>query len=58
MYTPVNSSFHYIKVGFKGIKIILAYFRDVKSQVALYYPFSSNVPKFRDQILMHQLTYL
>ena len=22
MYTPVNPSFHYIKVGFKGVKII------------------------------------
>ena len=28
MYTPVNPSFTYIKVGFKGVKIIQARFRD------------------------------
>ena len=28
MYTPVNPSFYYIKVWFKGVKIILACFRD------------------------------
>ena len=28
MHTPVNPSFYYIKVGFKGVKIIYACFRD------------------------------
>ena len=28
--SPVNHKFYYIKVGFKGIKIIKACFRDVK----------------------------
>ena len=28
IYTPVNPQFYYIKVGFKGVKIIWAGFRD------------------------------
>ena len=32
MYTPCKPLFYYIKVGFKGVKIIQAYFRDGKSQ--------------------------
>ena len=28
MYTPVNPSSFYIKVGFKGVKIMQAHFRD------------------------------
>ena len=29
MYTRLNPSFYYIKVGFKGVKIIQACIRDV-----------------------------
>ena len=28
MYTPCTPWFYYIKVGFKGLRIIKAYFRD------------------------------
>ena len=28
MYTPCKPQFYHIKVGFKGVDIILAYYRD------------------------------
>ena len=32
MYTPCKPQFYYIKVGFKGIKLIWACFRDVDNE--------------------------
>ena len=37
MYTPVNPSFFYIKVVFKGVNIIQACFRDAFLNVQIYF---------------------